>query len=138
MIRENSRVLLRMTLRADGELVHETPPESPLDYVVGSGGLAAGFENALLGMKPGETKKTVVPPQDAFGFRDPDNLRNVPKEAFVNLDSLEVGDAVRGTLQNRPFTAYVQAIEKDEVKLDLNHPLAGKTIDFEVEVLEVK
>jgi len=137
MIRDDSRVILHVTIRVDGELVHTTTNDNPLDYVIGSGGLAPGLESALLGMDAGDKKTATVPPEEAFGQHDPNAMQQVPKSAFENMESISVGDAIRGTHQGQQFTAFIREIEGEVVTLDLNHPLAGKTVDFEVEILEV-
>jgi FKBP-type peptidyl-prolyl cis-trans isomerase SlyD len=89
-------------------------------------------------MEVGDETKLSVPPESAYGLRDPEAVQIVPKSSFDNAETIEVGMVVQGEgQQGRPFHATVTEISPENVTLDFNHPLAGKTLDFELRVVEV-
>mgnify|MGYP001172132066 FL=1 len=109
-----------------------------LDFQVGSPGLITGFSNAVVGMTTGETKTITLGPDDAYGQVNPDAFQNVPKTQFEDDFVFEVGGAVMGQGPQGPFRATIHEVEEESVVLDFNHPLAGKDLTFEVEVVEVE
>jgi FKBP-type peptidyl-prolyl cis-trans isomerase SlyD len=123
----------------DGRVLDASPPDAPLKYVHGQGQIFRGLERALEGLAEGETREILLRPEEAFGERDPAGVDVVPRSAFpadVELDRGQElllqgpdGDAI-------PFS--VVDVRGDEVVVDLNHPLAGKTLRFEVTVREVR
>lgn len=137
MIENGSKVRIHYTLKVDEELIDSSTKGEPFSYIQGQGQIIPGLEEALEGLDEGEKKTVVLPPEKAYGPRDPQAMREVPKSAFQKMDSLKVGDWVQGEVNNRQFQAVVAEIKGEDVVLDLNHPLAGKTLEFEVEVLEV-
>lgn len=137
MIRKGSQVKLHYTLTVDGEVVDSSREGEPFSYVHGHGQIVKGLESELEGMEAGDTKRTTVEPEDGYGRRRPDVIQKVAKSAFREPDRLKEGDVVSGDSDGRPFQAIVAEVGTDEITLDLNHPLAGKSLDFEVEILEV-
>jgi len=104
----------------------------PLSFVVGSGQVIPGFDDAVRGMKVGETKTVHIPAADAYGPHRDDLVVEVPYAP--SQGDVKAGDRV--TLSNgRP--AVVLEVKKDTVVLDANHPLAGKDLTFEVEVMSI-
>lgn len=137
MIRNGSKVKIHYTLKVDDKVVDSSLGSEPLVYVQGQGQLVPGLEEQLEGVGPGEKKQITVPPDQGYGKRKDEALHNVPKTAFREPDTLTIGDVVSGEVRGEPFQARVANVGNEEITLDLNHPLAGKTLDFEVEVLEV-
>ena len=90
------------------------------------------------GMKPGEKKSIKLSAEEAFGPRDEKALQHVPRSSFPQPDSLQVGQILGGMDQGRRVSATIKEIKPDEVVLDLNHPLAGKAVTFEVEVVSTE
>ena len=112
---------------------------STLDFEVGSNQLLEGFNNALLGMAEGETKTITIKSEDAYGDRDPEAVAVVPREAFPEEYEFEVGQQVQGTAPDgSPVLAKITNFEEDNVTLDVNHPLAGEDLTFEVELVEIQ
>jgi len=110
----------------------------PLTGLVGEGHLIAGFETALMGMKPGEKKAVLIESKDAYGEHNPEAIQQVPltsfPEGFIALE----GEIVQGEGGNgQMFSATIVEKSEEEVTLDFNHPLAGKDLNFEIEVLSV-
>jgi len=138
VIEKGSSVKIEYTLKDDkGAVIDSNAGKDALAFTQGAQQIIRGLDKALLGMKAGDSKKVTVKPEDAYGPLDPKAEAEVPK------DALPQGAAVVGTRllargqdgQPRPVT--VKAVKETTVLLDLNHPLAGKTLFFEVKVVAV-
>lgn len=111
---------------------------STLDFEVGSGQMITGFDEGVVGMKEGEKKTIEITPDRAYGDKRLDATIQVLRENFNNLEQFSKGDMVQGsTHDGRPIQAYIEDITEEFVILDLNHPLAGKTLNFEIELIEI-
>lgn len=108
-----------------------------LNFTVGSGQMISGFNDAVVGMAPGETKTVTLSPEQAYGPRNPEATTVVPKEAFGADFPFEIGGMIQGNGPSGPFLAKIEAVTDTEVTLDLNHPLAGKELNFEIELVSV-
>jgi len=138
MIQNGSKVQIHYTLTVDGEEVESSRGGEPLSYVHGKGQIIPGLEEELAGLGPGEKKKIRVTPEKAYGEHDPNALQEVPKTALPEPEQIELGMTVSGrTKDGRTLQARVTGIADDKIILDLNHPLAGKTLDFQVEAVAV-
>ena len=138
-IEKGSSVKIEYTLKDDkGAVLDTNAGKDALAFTQGAQQIIPGLDKALLGMKAGDSKKVTVKPEDAYGNVDPKAEAEVPK------DALPQGAAVVGTRllargqdgQPRPVT--VKAVKDSTVVLDLNHPLAGKTLFFDVKVVSVE
>jgi len=138
-IEKGSSVKIEYTLKDDkGAVLDTNAGKDALAFTQGAQQIIPGLDKALLGMKAGDTKKVTVKPEDAYGPVDPKAEAEVPK------DVLPQGAAVVGTRllargedgQPRPVT--VKAVKDTTVLLDLNHPLAGQTLFFDVKVVSVE
>tara|TARA_R100000664_G_C2744557_1_gene132538 strand:+ start:318 stop:779 length:462 start_codon:yes stop_codon:yes gene_type:complete len=108
-----------------------------LDFKVGSGQLIKGFNDAVLGMKLNEKKKVTLTPDLAYGERNEGVVVEVPKTAFPDDFDFEVGSMVHGqSPSGNPVLATILAEQAETVTLDHNHPLAGKSLNFEIELVE--
>ena len=106
---------------------------------VGSGQLIPGFEAALTGMKVGEVKSVKVEPSDAYGEVNLEAFEVVPQSSFPDGYEFEVGAMVKGqNPMGQQVIAKIDSVEESSVKLNFNHPLAGRTLNFEIEVLSVE
>lgn len=137
MIRDGCRVKIHYTLTVDGETWESTAGKEPLSYVQGEGQLFSGLEERLLGGRAGEKRSIEIPPEKGFGQPDPADIHKMPKSILCLPDNMKPGQYVSGNLAGDPFRARIVAIDSREITLDMNHPLAGKTLHFEVEVVEV-
>ena len=109
----------------------------PLNFEVGSRRLIRGFSEAVLGMKKGETKNVTIPVEAAYGPHNPEAVQAVPKQAFAEGMQFEIGGTVQGNGPRGPFLARIQEVSDETVTLDMNHPLAGEELNFEIELLSV-
>lgn len=129
-------VSLDYTLRLDNdEVVDTSEGRPPLEYVQGQQQIVPGLEQALYGMQVGEEKQVVVEPAEGYGERDPEANQVVPRDAFQEDAELERGMPIRvSDGGGRTATAFVAEVNPETVKLDFNHPLAGETLHFDVEI----
>jgi len=134
-IQDNMVVLLNYTLLADEEILESTEDGEPIEFIQGIGQVIPGLESALYGMKAGEKKTVVIEPDDAYGDFDPESLEIAKKEEFSEEIPLDVGTFL-DLRDDEDDVLSAQIIEEDEdtVTLDFNHPLAGKTLTFEITV----
>ncbi len=137
-VRAGSVVHLEFTLQDDkGETLDSSRGRAPLVFTQGAGQIIPGLDRAVLGMKVGEQKKITVPPEDAYGPVDPEAMTEVPKSrvpADVAVGTLLVGQ----TRSGREVPVRVREIKDATVVLDLNHPLAGQALVFEVTIILVE
>ncbi|MFQ5830902.1 MAG: peptidylprolyl isomerase [Candidatus Methylomirabilia bacterium] len=138
-IEAGSTVELEYTLKDEtGKVLDTNVGGKPLAYTQGQRRIVAGLETALNGMRAGEEKQVTVKPEDGYGLVDPAAVAEVPKEALPP-DALSVGtELVARRPDGRTMLVRVKEIKESTVILDLNHPLAGKTLYFDVKVLNVK
>lgn len=123
---------------ADGTVVDSNIGKPPLTYNQGKGQIIPGLERQLLGLKVGEAKKVGVSPKEAYGEYDVSAVQEIPKKT-INIEDLSVGAKLYSRdSYGRMATAVVKEIKKDTVVLDMNHPLAGKTLYFDVKILDIK
>ena len=139
-VSEGTRVYLNFSVSLeDGSEVDSNFGGDPVDFAVGDGSLLPGFERRLFGMTAGQRQMFTVPPEDAFGQPNENNVQPVPRDQFEDDVELEIGlvfsfaDAGGGELPG-----MIIAFDDEEVTVDFNHPLAGRTILFDVQVHRVE
>ena len=140
MVRPNMVVGLEYTLRLDdGDVIDTSSGRGPLQFLQGHGQIIPGLEKELYGMALGDEKKVIVAPEEGYGQRKPDALRQFPRSSFPPDAEIETGMAVQlVNPEGQPLMAFVEEIGDETVVLDLNHPLAGETLHFEVEVVALR
>mgnify|MGYP003394295288 CR=1 FL=1 len=127
-----------LTLETDKTVLESNVGGKPLTYTHGSQQIIPGLEKALAGLKVGDAKEVVVPPGDGYGDVDPQAVQEVKKD-LVPSDAHKVGTRLQGKLPDgRPVFPLVAAVKDDTVVLDFNHPLAGKTLHFDVKVVHIE
>ncbi len=125
------------TLEDGTEFDNSKSRGATLDFEVGAGLMIKGFDENVVGMGEGEVKIFTLAPEQAYGPVHEEAYRLFPKEAFGDND-IEVGGVVEGNNgQGQPMMARIADISDEGVLLDLNHPLAGKDLTFEVELIEI-
>jgi len=126
------------TLNDGTEFDNSRKRENLFFFKVGEKTVIPGFESAVVGMKVGETKKVIIEPEQAYGLRDNNLLRQVPKATFPDNFDFKKGSLVemRSAL-GQPLPAMITSFDDNEVTLDFNHPLSGQTLNFEIEVIEL-
>ena len=129
------------TIEPDGSkiLVEETTTENPLTFLYGVGMMIPKFEQNILGLKAGDKAAFVIQPEEAYGERQPDAIAQLPVEMFKESGLPPVGAILPlSDNQGNNFQAFVVEITPEVVVADLNHPMAGKVLDFDVEVLSTR
>lgn len=137
-IQKNSEVEIDYTLIVDGKVEDTSKGRKPLKYTQGVGQVIVGLERALEGRKAGDKISVDIPAKDAYGEFNNEAIRRVPKAAIQNVEQMKVGDIVGASGGGRSFRAKISEITDTEVVLDFNHPLAGKELHFDVEIVSVK
>ena len=139
-VSEGTRVTLNFSVSLeDGSEVDSNFGADPVAFVVGDGSLLPGMERLLFGMLAGQRQLFTVPPEDAFGQPNDNNVQRLPRDQFDDDVELEVGlvflfaDAAGGEVPG-----MVVAFDAEQVTVDFNHPLAGRTILFDVLVHRVE
>lgn len=137
---ERGRVVrMHYTLRnEDGATIESSGGREPLTYLHGYGHLIPGLEKALDGEGAGLRTTVTVGPRDAYGEKDPQAVIRAAREDFPEGLALAPGVEVQAETPDGPITFTVVAVEDKEAVLDANHPLAGKTLTFDVEIVDVR
>jgi len=139
MVKAGSKVTLHYTLTVEGKVVDSSRERTPLQFQAGQGQLIPGFEKALIGMKAGEKKSFKVSPEDGYGPVDPKALKEIPKDRLAPDVKPEAGMMLSAQGPNgQTIPVKVAAVKDKTVVIDFNHPLAGKTLNFDVEIVEVR
>jgi len=132
-------VSIEYSLTVDGEVVDASEENEPLEYLQGYQNIIPGLERELTGMKVGESRDVVILPKDGYGESDPEAIIDIPRSEFP--DDFEVKPGLELQLKNQDdeiLNAIVVSTNNNSVKLDLNHPLAGKKLFFQVKVVELR
>jgi FKBP-type peptidyl-prolyl cis-trans isomerase SlyD len=140
IIEKNSVVSMDYTLTNDaGEEIDSSRDRGPLSFIQGSGHIIPGLDSQLLGKKAGDSFNVRVAPADAYGERDEELIKVIPREHLAGIPDLEVGMPLQARLDdNNVMVVTVTAIDANTVTLDGNHPLAGVALNFDVKVTDVR
>ncbi len=138
-VKEGDYVMVHYTGKFDDGEVFESSRECrPIQVHVGAREMLPGFEDALLGMALNQTKTFTLATSEAYGERDEQLEKTFPLSEFPEDFQPEVGQIIVLTNQEQDeFPALIRGIEDDSVLLDFNHPLAGRTLTFDIEVMEI-
>ena len=131
------KVHYRGTL-GDGSEFDSSRGGNPLEFTIGDGAVIPGFEQGLLGMVPGDIKTVEIAATDAYGEHRTEMVLDVERSRFPDNVTLEAGRVLEMKVSSgRPMKFVIVEVNDDEVKLDANHPLAGKDLTFELELVEI-
>jgi len=122
----------------DGTVFDSSEGKDPLEFTIGSKQVIPGFENAVKEMKKGEEKEITITPENGYGQRNEDLVKKVPKAVFGEHPIKEGATVGLESKDGHKLAAVVKKIETDEVTLDMNHPLAGKTLKFKLTLVEAE
>ena len=138
-VKEGDKVKVQYTLTLDDNTVIEKTDESnPLEFTLDAGNIIPGFEKAVIGMSPGESKSVQIPPEEAYGEHREELVMKVNREDLPEDLDPEVGQHLRlQSDKQEPFIVTVTGTSDSEVIMDANHPLAGKNLNFEIELIEI-
>lgn len=138
-IAENTYVAMEYRLSLDsGEELDRSPEGEALGFIVGADMVIPGLEKGLLGYKVGDTPTVTIEAEDGYGPTDPDLIQEVPREQFPDDVEPEAGMVFETESSHGEALISVVAVNDDFVTVDLNHPLAGKRLVFEVKIVEVR
>jgi FKBP-type peptidyl-prolyl cis-trans isomerase SlyD len=139
IIKDGQMVTLHYTLKgADGKVIESSANKEPLKYIHGRKMMIPGLERELTGMKVGGEKRVTVRPEDAYGPINKNAFQEIPKEKLP-ADALKLGAILTGQgPHGQPMQARVHEIKEKTVVLDLNHPMAGKTLNFDIKVVDIQ
>ena len=136
MIENGSKVKVHYTGRLDDTNVFDTSKDKePLEFTVGQGQLIPGFEQGVMGMTVGDKKTIEIEPENAYGPVREELVNEVPKENLP--EGVQVGQTLQAQTEQGPVIVTVVELNETTGKVDANHPLAGKKLIFDLEVVEV-
>jgi peptidylprolyl isomerase len=122
----------------DGTVFDSSEGRDPLEFTLGEGQVIPGFESAVRGMSAGEQKTMRIPSDEAYGPRQEELVLSVPRAQFPDAMQPEVGQKLRmQTADGQSFVVEVVEVETEAVQVDANHPLAGRDLTFDIEVVSV-
>ena len=142
---ENTKfVAVNYTLTVDGQVADKNPEGQPLEFVCGAGMLLPKFEGALIGKEPGDKVSFTLEPKDGYGELIAEAIVELPKTIFmidgkVVEEMLFVGNVVpMSDAEGHRMNGIIREVKEETIMMDFNHPMAGKTLNFDVEVVEVR
>ena len=137
---ENKKVVsFHYTLSGeDGEQLESSRERQPMTYLHGASNIIPGLEKAMAGKQVGDEFQVTVPPGEAYGERKPGNVQRISAKHFGDTRRLSPGQLVSLQTKQGPIQAVVVKIGRFNVDVDINHPLAGKTLTFDVEVTDIR
>lgn len=138
-IAANTVVTINYTLTDDqGQVIDTSEGREPLAYLQGASNIIPGLEKALEGKSTGDSLKVSVAPEEGYGERSDELVQEVPRNLFENADTIEPGMQFQAQSEAGPQLVTVVGVSDESVTIDANHPLAGTTLNFDVEVVEVR
>lgn len=138
-INEGKTVSFDYTLTVDGEVVDSSKDRGPFQYTHGKGQIIPGLSKQLEGLTAGDEKAIDVPAEEAYGQVNPEAFREIPKTALPTNIEPKVGMLLQMKGEkDQTLTTKVSAVNNDTIMLDLNHPLAGKALTFQVKIVSIE
>ena len=139
VVSEGKTVKVNYTMKVGGKVLETSIGHKPLQFKAGSHQVIPGFEKAVMGMKTGQKKSFSVSPREGYGLEDPKAIKSIPKKQIPPDIKPKAGMLLdtQGKDGQRVPVRVVE-VKKDVVVINFNHPLAGKTLNYDIEVLEIK
>ncbi len=138
-VADNMAVSIHYTLtNSAGEQLDSSIGSDALVYLHGSGNIIPGLEKALQGKSVGDKFQVSIAPEDGYGEYFQEMVQAIPRKMFEGVDNVEVGMQFHADVSSGPGIVTVIKVEGDEVTIDGNHPLAGESLNFDVEVTDVR
>ena len=138
-IQDDTVVTMDYTLKVDGGVVDKTEGDDPIQFIQGHGQIIPGLERQLYGMTVGESKRVVVTPDEGYGEADENAYADIPRNEFPPHIPLETGVALQlRDQQGEVLDAYIVQVRDESVRLNFNHPLAGKELHFSITVVDLR
>ncbi|MAG39197.1 peptidylprolyl isomerase [Candidatus Woesearchaeota archaeon] len=139
-IKKGDKVSINYTGSFDDGKVFDSSEkhEKPLEFEVGTGKVIKGFDNAVIGMNKGEKKDFKIESKDAYGDRNPQLVQKVPRDKLPKDKELKSGMVMAlKSPDGKQIPAMLTEVNDKEVTIDINHPLAGKTLNFKIEIVSI-
>ncbi|MCF7861416.1 peptidylprolyl isomerase [Candidatus Woesearchaeota archaeon] len=140
-VKEGDTVSIEYTGTFDDGTVFDSSEKhgKPLEFKTGAKQVVPGFEKAIIGMEKDEEKEVKIPPSEAYGEPNPGLVKPIPREQMKLDQEPQVGMALMvGVQDGQQMPAKIVDVNEKEVHIDLNHPLAGKTLNFKIKVVDIK
>jgi FKBP-type peptidyl-prolyl cis-trans isomerase SlyD len=137
-ISRNKVASIDYRLTVEGQKLDSSEGHGPIAYLHGAGGIVPGLERALEGKSAGDQFNISVPPNEGYGSRNEALVASVPRSAFQGVPNVEKGMRFQTQQGQNVHTVMVVDVQGDTVKVDANHPLAGKNLDFDITVRDVR
>jgi len=132
-------VSMDYTLTVNGEIIDSSEGRKPLDFIQGRGKIIRGLERELYNMAIGESKQVTVAPKDGYGEEDPDAFMNIPRQQFPEEIQIVKGEQIQLQDHNgKVVNAVIEGVQDDDVRLNFNHPMAGKQLDFSITIVDLR
>jgi len=139
-VKKGDTIKVEYTGRLEDGTVFDTSDnhDEPLEFTVGDQKLIKGFDNAVVGMQEGEEKEVTIPPEEGYGNHNPELVRDLPRDIFPEDQEVQPGMVFMMALQDgRKIPVRIAEVMDGQVKVDLNSPLAGKTLVFTIKIVEI-
>lgn len=138
-VEKNKVVSIDYTLtNPQGDVLDTSRGGEPLSYLHGVGQIIPGLESALEGKTQGDAVQTVIPPEQGYGARNDNLVQDVPRQAFAGVQTVLPGMQFQAQTPSGARVVTVVGVGDNTVKVDANHPLAGQTLHFDVNVVDVR
>ena len=139
IIKINSVVTINYQLKDDqGKILDSSDETGPMRYIQGAEDILQGIEDAVLGLTVKDKVSVTINPEDAYGEYDPELLSTLPIEAFEAIENLHQGMQIQEETPDGPMLVTIKEVSTKEVIVDANHHLAGHSLLFDLEILEVR
>ena len=139
LVADGQVVAMNYTLKVDGETIDTSEEHGPIEFLQGQGNIIPGLERELYGMAVGESKNVVVVPEDGYGEIDSEAFMEVPRDQFPEDIPMEAGTLIEMHNESgQPLDARIESVGEETVRLDFNHPLAGKQLHFSVKIASLR
>jgi FKBP-type peptidyl-prolyl cis-trans isomerase SlyD len=138
-VEDDKIVTLDYTLTVDGEVIDSSEGSEPIQFIQGRGQIIPGLERELYGMEIGDSKNVSVTAQEGYGEEDPEAFADVPRQQFPPQIPLEPGVEIQlRDEEGQVLDARIHSVREESIRLNFNHPLAGKELNFDVTVVDLR
>ncbi|PIU40962.1 MAG: peptidylprolyl isomerase [Candidatus Omnitrophica bacterium CG07_land_8_20_14_0_80_42_15] len=139
IVANGKKVSFNYTLTVDNQVVDSSDKNGPVKYTQGEGAIIPALAKELEGLRVGDSKKVTLTPKDAYGEMDPTAFKEVDKSTLPKGIDPKVGMILQAmSKQGTPFPVRIAEVKESTVKLDFNHPLAGKTLNFDIKIISIE
>jgi len=138
-VERGNLIKIHYTAKIGDQVTDSSRGRDPVEFRVGEGQVVQGMDEAVVGLEKGEKKTIIVPPEKAYGQRQEGLIMEIPREYFGAMrEQVQEGDIIQIKTKDDSRLVTVMQVREEKVTLDLNHPLAGQTITYELEIVDIK